>query len=97
MCIRDRAYTPTAAYLTSDGPEALAERQNRYDLRVDLSTSVTEGQYRRLTNDVGVTEAELEMSTACWLLHGLWAGKRCGALPAIHVIRSCYFCCILVS
>ncbi len=47
--------------------DALAERQNRYDLMVDLSTSVTEGQYRRLTNDVGVTEAELEMSTACWL------------------------------
>ena len=47
--------------------DALAERQNRYDLMVDLSTSVTEGQYRRLANDVGVTEAELEMSTACWL------------------------------
>lgn len=28
---------------------------------------MTEGQYRRLANDVGVTEAELEMSTACWL------------------------------
>ena len=47
--------------------DALAERQNRYDLMVDLSTSVTEGQYRRLANDMGVTEAELEMSTACWL------------------------------
>ena len=28
---RGRAYTPTAAYLTSDGPEALAERLGDYD------------------------------------------------------------------
>ena len=46
---------------------ALSQRQNRYDLMVDFSTSVTEGQYRRVAQDVGVTEAELEMTTAGWL------------------------------
>ena len=46
---------------------ALSEGQNRYDLMVDFSTSVTEGQYRRITQDVGVTGAELEMTTAGWL------------------------------
>ena len=46
---------------------ALSEGQNRYDLIVDFSTSVTEGQYRRITQDVGVTGAELEMTTAGWL------------------------------
>ena len=46
---------------------ALSEGQNRYDLMVDFSTSVTEGQYRRITQDVGVTGVELEMTTAGWL------------------------------
>ena len=47
--------------------DALAQNQNRYDLMADLSSGVTEGQYSRLLRDDGVTEAELEMSTACWL------------------------------
>ena len=46
---------------------ALSEGQNRYDLMVDFGSSVTEGQYRRVTGDVGVIEAELEMATAGWL------------------------------
>ena len=50
--------------------DALSRGQNRYDLMVDLSASVTEGQYRRLTRDVGVTGAELEMTTAAWLYTG---------------------------
>ena len=46
---------------------ALASGQNRYDLMVDLNASVTGGQYRRVTGDVGVEQAELEMTTAGWL------------------------------
>lgn len=46
--------------------DMLAERQSHYDLMMDLSTSVIGGQYRRLANDVGAAETELEMSIACW-------------------------------
>lgn len=47
--------------------DALASRQNRYDLMAALDMSVTRAQYERLTADAGVEEAELEMSTAGWL------------------------------
>ncbi len=46
---------------------ALARNQNSYDVMVDLNTGVTEGQYSRLTTAPGVTAAELEMVTTCWL------------------------------
>ncbi|MEQ2455019.1 ABC transporter permease [Flavonifractor hominis] len=46
---------------------ALAEHQNNYDLMVDFSTSVTQGQYDRIAHDTSVTAAELEMTTACWI------------------------------
>ena len=47
--------------------DALAGNQNRYDVMVSLNTSVTEGQYSRLVSAPGVTGAELEMTTTCWL------------------------------
>ena len=47
--------------------DALAENQNKYDVMVSLNTGVTEAQYSRLTTAPGVTGAELEMTTACWL------------------------------
>ncbi len=47
--------------------DALAQNQNRYDVMVDLNTAVTESQYSRLTSSPGVTQAELEMTTTCWL------------------------------
>lgn len=46
---------------------ALAQNQNKYDVMVSLNTSVTESQYTRLANAPGVTGAELEMTTACWM------------------------------
>ena len=46
---------------------ALAQNQNRYDVMADLNTSVTESQYSRLVTTPGVTSAELEMTTTCWL------------------------------
>ena len=47
--------------------DALAQNQNKYDVMVSLNTSVTEAQYSRLTTAPGVTGAELEMTTACWM------------------------------
>ena len=47
--------------------DALAKNQNKYDVMVSLNSSVTEAQYSRLTNVPGVTGAELEMTTACWM------------------------------
>ena len=47
--------------------DALAGNQNRYDVMVSLNTSVTERQYSRLVSAPGVTGAELEMTTTCWL------------------------------
>ena len=46
---------------------ALAQNQNQYDVMVSLNSSVTEAQYSRLTTVPGVTGAELEMTTACWM------------------------------
>lgn len=46
---------------------ALAQNQNKYDVMVSLNTSVTESQYTRLANAPGVTGAEMEMTTACWM------------------------------
>ncbi|WP_297211316.1 ABC transporter permease [uncultured Flavonifractor sp.] len=45
----------------------MARNQNSYDLMVDLNTAVTESQYSRLASSPGVTGAELEMTTTCWL------------------------------
>ena len=47
--------------------DALAQNQNKYDVMASLNSSVTESQYTRLINAPGVTGAELEMSTACWM------------------------------
>src|SRR5699024_4762484 len=47
--------------------DALAKNQNKYDVMASLNSSVTEAQYSRLTNVPGVTGAELEMTTACWM------------------------------
>ena len=47
--------------------DALAQNQNSYDVMADLNTSVTESQYSRLISSPGVTGAELEMTTTCWL------------------------------
>ena len=47
--------------------DALAQNQNSYDVMADLNSSVTESQYSRLTSSPGVTGAELEMTTTCWL------------------------------
>ncbi len=47
--------------------DALSIHQNQYDLMVDLGSSVTEAQYRRIPHDPAVTQAELEMTTACWI------------------------------
>ena len=47
--------------------DALAKNQNKYDVMVSLNSAVTEAQYSRLTRTPGVTEAELEMTTACWM------------------------------
>ena len=47
--------------------DALAENQNKYDVMVSLNTAVTQAQYSRLTTAPGVTGAELEMTTACWM------------------------------
>ena len=47
--------------------DALTSNQNRYDIIAELGAGVTEGQYRRLEALSGVTAAEYEMTTACWL------------------------------
>ena len=47
--------------------DALAQNQNKYDVMASLNRSVTESQYTRLINAPGVTGAELEMTTACWM------------------------------
>lgn len=47
--------------------QALVSHQNNYDLMVDLSDQVTQAQYTRITRQPGVTAAELEMTTACWI------------------------------
>ncbi len=49
---------------------ALAQNQNKYDVMANLNTSVTQSQYTRLTSTPGVTGAELEMTTACWMYTG---------------------------
>ncbi len=47
--------------------QAVVSHQNNYDLMVDLSDQVTQAQYTRVTRQPGVTAAELEMTTACWI------------------------------
>lgn len=46
---------------------ALTTNQNRYDVIVDLDTTVTETQYNRLSASANAAETEYEMTTACWL------------------------------
>lgn len=46
---------------------ALSERQNQYDILVDLSSGVTEAQYRRAARAGPDRRAELEQTAACWL------------------------------
>ena len=47
--------------------DALTRNQNRYDLMVSLNTGVQQDQWERLAHVPGVTAAEFEMSTACWI------------------------------
>ena len=47
--------------------DALAENQNRFDLLVDLSGTVTQGQADRLAASGLVEAAEFEMSGSCWI------------------------------
>lgn len=47
--------------------DALTTNQNRFDLMAELSTGVTEAQYRRLGLLDSVDAAEYEMTTACWV------------------------------
>nr|WP_317326280.1 ABC transporter permease [uncultured Flavonifractor sp.] len=49
---------------------ALAQNQNKYDVMVSLNPSVTQAQYSRLASTPSSTEAELEMTTACWMYTG---------------------------
>ena len=50
--------------------DALTSSQNKFDLMADLGSGVTQDQYQRLTSSGLVKEAELEMTTACWLYSG---------------------------
>lgn len=47
--------------------DALTSNQNRFDILADLSSGVTEAQYRRLGVLGSVEAAEYEMTTACWV------------------------------
>lgn len=46
---------------------ALTANQNRFDVMAELSSGVTESQYRRLGRLDCVEAAEYEMTTACWV------------------------------